>query len=144
MKRKPKSRAEAMAIQQKRANGGGEDLLQYRCVMRYNELFSDNRLWAVVNENVPNSTSKGVVRGVSDLNWCPDGRLIGIELKHPDKYHDTKHLVEQAEWLRDVPDKGWFCNSLEMFERILNGGEGISPTDVINRCRGRRSLRFDW
>lgn len=87
----------------------------------------------------------GLVRGVSDFIYVnSEGRMIGIELKEKGTRHDTNHLREQAEWLLSVPFKGWFCDSLQMFQDIISGKDGIRPEDVLSWMGGKQgSIKWE-
>lgn len=89
--------------------------------------------------------SLGLVKSVSDLFYFTAlGHVIGIEIKAIGEYHDVEHLRAQAKWLLNIPYKGFFCDSLEVFWRIINGGEGISPAEVLSRLDGVKTSSVKW
>lgn len=89
--------------------------------------------------------SLGLVKSVSDLFYFTAlGYVIGIEVKAIGEYHDVEHLRAQAKWLLNIPYKGFFCDSLEVFWRIINGGEGISPAEVLSRLDGVKTSSVKW
>lgn len=89
--------------------------------------------------------SLGLVKSVSDLFYFTAlGYVIGIEVKAIGEYHDVEHLRAQAKWLLNTPYKGFFCDSLEVFWRIINGGEGISPAEVLSRLDGVKTSSVKW
>lgn len=128
-----------------------EGRLQAECVKWYRNdwgYFPKN-LFAVFNEGLNMSTklSLGMVGGVSDLLYKDPntGDLVGVEIKFKGKSHDVKHLIRQAEWIIDVCDQGWFCDSLEMFKGIIDGtGIGINPKDVIALCKKAKTKTIIW
>ena len=89
--------------------------------------------------------SLGLVKSVSDLFYIHrDGYVTGIEIKAIGEYHDRLHLIAQAKWLSSVPKVGYFCDSLEMFWRIINGGSGISPQSVLKYCLKSDKSKIKW
>lgn len=89
--------------------------------------------------------SLGLVKSVSDLFYVTkDGYFIGIELKAIGEYHNKQHLIDQANWLSSVPKVGYFCDSIDTFWRIINGGEGINPQLVINYCATKNTESVKW
>lgn len=89
--------------------------------------------------------SLGLVKSVSDLFYFrADGRSIGIEIKAVGEYHNIEHLKAQAEWLLNIPYKGYFCDNLETFWSIINGGEGINPSEILRRLEGIKTDSVKW
>lgn len=128
-----------------------EGRLQAECVKWYRNEWCKNpkNLFSVFNEGLNMSTklSLGMVGGVSDLIYYePNSRkLIGIEMKFKGKFHDVKHLIRQSEWMIDVCDQGWFCDSLEMFKGIIDGtGVGIDPEKILKDLKNTKSKTIIW
>lgn len=89
--------------------------------------------------------SMGLVRGVSDLIYCDEGSLIGIEVKCPGTRHKVAHLIEQAEWLIRIPKWGYFCDDLDDFINIIDGGVGgIDPVNVLEYCKKAKTQQILW
>jgi hypothetical protein len=44
-----------------------------------------------------------------------------------------------------VPKTGYFCDSMEIFFQIVNGGKGIDPRKVLNYCNscGKNTITWD-
>ena len=128
-----------------------ESQLQSDCVIRFSQDRPDLRGHLIGYFATAESKSKGamknslgLVRGVSDLLYVSDGKLIGIELKLPDSSHNRLHLIEQAQWLIKVPDKGYFCDNLDMFWDIINGGSGIDPRVILENCMKLKTETTRW
>lgn len=90
--------------------------------------------------------SLGLTRGVSDILFCDsEKRLWGLELKLPTTPHSVNHLQEQAEWLINVPCKGYFCDNFEMFCGIVLRGEaGIDPKKVLAYLETVKTKTIVW
>lgn len=129
-----------------------EAKLQARMVMKFAEIWPHLRghLFATfqeVSSGVEGSMklSMGLVRGVSDLIYCDEGSLIGIEVKCPGTRHKVAHLIEQAEWLIRVPKWGYFCDDLDDFLNIIDGGVGgIDPVKVLEYCKKAKTQQILW
>lgn len=129
-----------------------EHKLQAEIVLWYRNTFPERRgsLWGnFAEQDASNAMFKrplGLVRGLSDLMFCDEqGRLVGIELKYPNTYHNAQHLLEQAWWLQNIPYKGYFCDSLEMAKEILLGtGEGIDPQKIIDYINNTNKKSILW
>jgi hypothetical protein len=124
-----------------------EKQLQAKIVIAFSQAFPERRgrLFATFQETDKGSylTSLGLVRGVSDLLYVTAyGELVGIELKEPGSKHKSDHVREQAEWLMKVPAKGYFCTSLEMFWKIIEGEEGIDPEWVLDDMGDKKTYVF--
>jgi hypothetical protein len=78
--------------------------------------------------------------------YLEDGALIGIELKAHGSHHAVKHLREQCNWLMTFPAMGCFCDSLEMFQKIIMGNRfaGISPYLVWDKLVEAKTASVDW
>lgn len=125
-----------------------EAKLQSDCVLWYRNTIHEipPRLWGNFNENAKHKLSSGMLKGISDLMYMTvDKELIAVELKFPGTRHDCTHLREQAEFLKNIPHKGFFCDSLDQFKNIiLTGGGGISPESVLRYIEGRKSsIKWD-
>lgn len=127
-----------------------EGRLQAECVLWYRNFWYRNpqHLWATFNEgrDVNTKHSLGLTPYVSDLLYFESwGRgLIGIEIKFPGETHEVRRVVGQAKWLLSVPSKGWFCDSFEMFQGIVRGGEGIDPQKVLDHCLSVKTKTIVW
>lgn len=127
-----------------------EGRLQAECVIWYRNVWYKNpkHLWATFNEgkDVNTRNSLGLTPYVSDLLYYePRGRgLIGIEMKFPGETHEVRRIIGQAKWLYEVTSVGWFCDSLEMFQEIIKGGEGIDPLAVLDYCCGLKTRGMVW
>ena len=83
--------------------------------------------------------------GAADLIYCDEGSLIGIEVKCPGTRHKVAHLIEQAEWLIRVPKWGYFCDDLDDFLNIIDGGVGgIDPVKVLEYCKKTKTQHILW
>ena len=127
-----------------------EGRLQAECVLWYRNIWYKNpkHLWATFNEgkNVNTKFSLGLIPGVSDLLYYePTGRgLVGIEMKFPGETHEVRRIKTQAQWLIDVCSVGYFCDSLEMFQSIITGGDGIDPSLVLSFCSSLKTASLIW
>lgn len=128
-----------------------EHALQADIVVWYWNTYPERRgtLWAnFAEQNKIQASMKkplGLVRALPDLMTVRDGKLIGIELKLPNTRHERTHLIEQATWLINNPDKGYFCDSLEMAKGILDGtGEGIDPMNILRYIQSSKNKSFLW
>lgn len=152
MKRTPTSRTEAAIIAQKRlrsAEFGSEERLQMEIVRSFADKFSEKRgrLFATFQNPTPEQhglwVSKGMVKGVADLIWIDnENRIVGIEVKHPEMEHHRSTLIDQANWLINNCYRGYFCTSVEMFWRILDGGDGIDPKKVLKYVDKSSTVKF--
>jgi len=88
--------------------------------------------------------SLGLVKGASDLFYIENGEMIGIEVKAIGSSHNRQHLIEQCHFLMKVPKWGWFCDSVEMFWNIIEGGSGIDPQVVLENCLERKIASVQW
>lgn len=128
-----------------------EHRLQYEIIKWYRHEFKERNgsLWANFSEQnkfqAGQKKALGMVRALPDLMMVVDGCLIGIELKLPGTRHDVQHLREQAEWLLTYPRKGWFCDSLEMAQKLIScRGLAIDPLkvmNVVNKC-GTKTIQW--
>ena len=126
-----------------------EKQLQSKIVIEFSQKHPQlrGRLFATFQETInpaqgSNRLALGLVRGVSDLLFVNEvGQLTGIELKAPNTKHSTKHIIEQCNWLINVPKRGYFCTSVEMFWDIFNGMDGISPKLILEQCYAALKLR---
>lgn len=152
MKRIPTSKTEAIKIElikQQKRELGSEEMLQMEIVTKFSEKYPEKRgrLFATFQNPTPEQhglwVSKGLVKGVSDLIWIDDlFRIVGIEVKHPEKEHDRKTVADQANWLINNCCRGYFCTSVEMFWNILSGGEGIDPKKVLKYMEKYSTIKF--
>jgi hypothetical protein len=145
----------ALAADERRKKGVrvvSEAKLQQQCVMWYKNKYPDSgkHLFAVFNEgrDVSTKMSMGLTPGVSDLIYIgEDGKAYGYELKQLGTEHNVSHLIEQASWLIEVlSGRGWFCDSLEAFQRAILGDHSlcISPVKVLDYCRKLRTKTVLW
>ena len=152
MRRSPRNRAEAIAMYKSKAKKrqlGTEEVLQMNMVTSFASKHPDKRgrLFATFQNPTPEQhglwLSKGMVKGVSDLIYSDDSRrMIGIEVKHPEKEHHKKTVIDQANWLINNCYRGYFCTSVDMFWNIINGGEGIDPRKVLKFMEKMSTIRF--
>jgi hypothetical protein len=154
MKRTPTTREEALALIAKRTKSkeiGSEESLQAACVRWFAEKYPEKRgrLFATFQnpsiEQYGQWVAKGFVPGVADLIFINnDFRIIGIEMKHSAKSHSKDHILRQCEWLLHNCYRGYFCNSIEMFEKIIDGtGEGIDPRKIMEKLSTKKTICFD-
>lgn len=119
-----------------------EKQIQSKCVMYFSHKFPERRgdLFATFQESLSvqhgsNMLSMGLVPGVPDLILLENGQTTGIEMKAPETYHSTVHVLEQCRFLLDNCYFGWFCTSIEMFAGIVEKtGSGIDPWDAVAMC----------
>jgi hypothetical protein len=115
-----------------------EAKIQSQMVLHFSQEYPNRRgeLFAAFQETNSaaqgsNMLSKGLISGVSDLIYIDAlKRLVGIEVKAPNTYHDTIHVLEQCRFLIKNAFAGWFCTSLESFKEIIESdgkSGGISP-----------------
>ena len=128
-----------------------EAKLQAQCVLWYrNEWYKNPRnLWATMNEgrDVNTKRSMGMMEGVSDLLYfCPESKsLIAIEMKLEGTSHSVAHLKRQARWILDVPQLGGFCDSIEMFQKIIRReSNGIDPQKVFDYLEKINQKTITW
>ena len=152
MKRTPTSKAEAIKIasmRQQKRELGSEEMLQMEIVTKFSEKYPEKRgrLFATFQNPTPEQhgiwISRGMIKGVSDLILIDEMfRIVGIEVKHPEKEHDRKTVIDQANWLINNCYRGYFCTSIEMFWNILSGGEGINPKKVLKYMEKYSTIKF--
>jgi len=82
-----------------------EKQLQAKIIRAFSEAYTHERglLFAVNNEansdrQAMTFKALGVLRGASDLVYCRDGKLVGIEIKVKGKKHGRDHILNQYEW----------------------------------------------
>lgn len=129
-----------------------EHKLQAECVIAFSHKYPELRGFLFGNFSETRSPiegaqkiSLGLVRGVSDLIFVNIIReMIGIELKVIGSSHNRLHIIEQCHWLMKVPKVGWFCDSLEMFMSIIEGGKGIDPASVLKKCQSLKTGSVQW
>ena len=131
-----------------------EHKLQAECVVKfsqkYPEQYNMRRLFGYFAEGKNDKEgamkkSLGLVRDIPDLTYIPrKGWFIGIEMKFPNTRHDRLHLVGQARCLINNYSDGYFCDNLEMFFSIINGGVGISPAKVLENCLRLKTQTVNW
>ena len=128
-----------------------ESNLQASCVIQFSQKYPDQKgnligYFATSESQVQTSQklSLGLVKNCSDLLYIKNGELIGIELKLPESRHDRLHLIGQASWLLKTPKIGWFCDSLEMFWEVVDGGVGINPQKVLDNCLKIKTKTVSW
>lgn len=152
MRKTPINRQEAIAINQKKLTSkllGSEEKLQMDIVTSFANQHPDKRgrLFATFQNPTREQhglwLSKGLIKGVADLIYINDWyQIIGIEVKHPEKEHHKKTVVDQAKWLQDCCYRGYFCTSVDMFWDIINGNEGIDPEKVLKFMEKVSTIRF--
>lgn len=127
-----------------------EKHLQAKMVIEFSQAHPElrGRLFGNFSETISaskgaNMLSLGLVRGVSDLIYIDDSfRVIGIEVKLPGTRHKVSHILEQCDWLEKCCYRGYFCTSIEMFWKIINGMDGVYPITVRRMCEGKKSIQF--
>jgi len=152
MRRTPKNRQEAIALREKKSKSrqiGSEERLQMDIVTSFASKYPNKRgrLFATFQNPTPEQhglwLSKGMVKGVADLLYIDDHyRIIGIEVKHPEKDHHKKTVIDQAKWLQNCCYRGYFCTSVDMFWDIINDGDGIEPEKVLKFVEKASTIRF--
>ena len=128
-----------------------EGRLQAECVIWYRNVWYKNpkHLWATFNEgkDVTTKMSLGLTPYVSDLLYYehPGRGLIGIEMKYPGETHEVSRILGQAKWILEVCSQGGFCDSLELFQKIIRGeSNGIDPKRVIQHCSLIKTKSIVW
>ena len=128
-----------------------EQKLQASCIIQFSQKYPEKRgflfsYFANSDSAIQGAQklSLGLVRGVSDLLYVEDGKLIGVELKVSNSSHSRQHLIEQSRWLLSVPAHGFFCDSVEMFWNIIEGGSGIDPEVVLENCLQKKTGSVKW
>jgi len=128
-----------------------EHQLQSKCVLWFsaNHNGLPKALWANFSETLNQieggiKSSLGLKKDIPDLFYCPDRKLIGIEMKAPITRHNTEHVISQAKWLLAYPSKGYFCDTFDMFKNIIKGGKGIDPQKVIDYLNTIKTKTFKW
>ena len=99
--------------------------------MGFSQRYPEKRglLFAINNEANSNKHAMalkalGVFRGVSDLIYYNNGKLIGIELKVPEKLHSRSHIINQYEWGCLINKNGgeyYIVNNIKSFFSIIEG-----------------------
>jgi len=108
-----------------------EKQLQAKMIMTFSQLYPNDKglLFAVNNEANSDKQAMtfkalGVVRGVSDLIYCLDGKLIGIEVKYSGRKHSRAHIMNQYQWGMRIQLSGgdyYIVSSLEAFLSVIEG-----------------------
>jgi len=90
--------------------------------------------------------SMGLIKSLPDTFYIrPSGVACGIEIKSPDSRHKTEHLRSQANYLINILKEGWFCDSIEMFWKIITTGTGgIDPRIVLNNLKSITTQSVSW
>lgn len=128
---------------------GKEARLQAEAVKWYRNVWYQNQdgLWATNNEgrDVNTKMTMGMRAGVSDL-CLKDGRgLGGIELKAHGEVHTVSHVIRQATWIINVCDFGGFCDSKDIFIRIVQGEPcWYDPRKVLEYLKTLKTKSFTW
>jgi len=124
--------------------------LQVQCVISFSQsnqrgvligyfAESDNYIQAAMK------LSLGLKKGCSDLLYFYEGMVTGIEMKAPETSHKRLHIMEQCKFLMSEHiHKGYFCDSLSMFHRIINGGRGIDPKPIFDYCDKLITQSVQW
>jgi hypothetical protein len=103
-----------------------EDQLQQKCVLWFHKEYKSERGMLFRTENKTNRNKKGLglIKGVSDLNYCSKwGHLIPIEIKVNGSSHKTEHLKNQYDWCKSVQERSglaFFVFSFEHFMQVMN------------------------
>lgn len=118
-----------------------EAQLQSQCVLWFSQEYPKRRgdLFATFQETNSaaqgsNMLSKGLIPGVSDIIYTDfQKRLIGIEMKAPNTYHDLIHVLEQCRFIRHNAYHGFFCTTLEDFKTIIesDGTNGMLKVEDV-------------
>lgn len=90
--------------------------------------------------------SMGLMKDVSDLlysdKYC---NLCGIEVKAEGTYHNTEHLIGQANWILKQCRDGCFVDSLQQAKDfILCGVRGTSPNVVLENLKNIKTKTVLW
>ena len=126
-----------------------ESRLQTECVLWYRNIWYKNQdgFWATNNEgrDVNTKMTMGMRAGVSDLCLKDHRGFGGIELKVTGAAHDVKHVMRQAQWIINVCDFGGFCDSKDMFIRIVQGEPcWYDPRKVLEYLKTLKTKSFTW
>jgi hypothetical protein len=129
-----------------------ESRLQSQMVIQFSQRYPEQRGrligYFATSESVIQTSQKlslGLVKGASDLFYITElGEMVGIEVKAPLSQHNRLHLVSQAEWLLKVPKWGYFCDNIETFRNIIEGGSGIDPEVVLENCLQKKTGAVKW
>ena len=135
-----------------------EQQLQASMIIWFSQKYPERRgtLWSnfVTQSNVMETSFKkslGLVASLSDLMYLapPFGarekEFWGIELKSEGSRHEVSHIIAQARWLLSVPHRGFFCDSLEMFQGIIeNRSRGIDPAFILKNCLSIKKKTAYW
>lgn len=91
-------------------------------------------------------TSLGLVKSTPDTFYIrPNGVACGIEIKAPNSRHKTAHLIAQANYLINILEEGWFCDSVPMFWDIIKHGKGgIDPRLVLEKLNSVKTASVSW
>lgn len=131
-----------------------EQKLQADIIIWFSQAYPDRRgyLWGnfatqdMLSANFKKSL--GLVASLSDMMYVTQGtkrEFWGIELKTPGSRHSVSHVISQAKWLLSVPNRGFFCDSFEMFKDIVeNNGQGIDPAIVLKNCQELKTKTALW
>ena len=130
-----------------------EHKLQSECVIEFSRRYPEQRgrligYFAETKNPIEGALklSLGLVIGVSDIIYFPPcGDSLGIEMKAKGTSHNVKHLIEQCEWLLNIPTYGCFCDSFEMFFDIVEGrSTGISARVILERLLKVKTKTVKW
>lgn len=131
-----------------------EQNLQADVIIWFSQAYPDSRghLWGnFATQDLHSANFKkslGLVAFLSDIMYVTEGadrEFWGIELKTPGSRHSVSHVMSQAKWLLSIPNKGFFCDSFEMFQDIIHKkSHGIDPALVLKNCRNIKTKTASW
>lgn len=135
-----------------------EQQLQASMIIWFSQRYPERRgtLWSnFVTQNAMQANFKkslGLVASLSDLMYIApsiegvrDKEFWGIELKTKGSRHEVAHIISQAKWLLSVPHRGFFCDSYEMFQDIIeNKSQGIDPALILKNCLLIKKKTASW
>lgn len=129
-----------------------ESKLQSDCVKWWKNNYPEigMRLFANFNEgrDVTHKIAMGLTPGVCDLLYVgQNGMLYGFELKQKGTSHHVNHLITQCEWMLQVlPNRAWFCDSLEGFKEGMFGNDSklYRPFEVLEYLRKCKKKLIQW